>query len=57
MQGIDVVFAARIAWRRIAITTDGPFEALDDTTKAALMELGLEDPAIREAATVTVEIA
>jgi hypothetical protein len=30
---------------------------LDDTTKAALMELGLDDPAIREAATVTVEIA
>ena len=57
MTGIDPILAARVAWRMLATPTDGPFDALSVDEKAALMELGLDDPAIREAATVTVEIA
>ena len=57
MTGIDPILAARVAWRVLATPTDGQFDALGVDEKAALMELGLDDPAIREAATVTVEIA
>ncbi|GAA2057791.1 hypothetical protein [Williamsia deligens] len=57
MTGIDPIQAARIAWRKLATPTDGAFDVLSVDDKVALMELGLDDPAIREAATVTVEIA
>ena len=50
MTGIDPILAARVAWRMLATPTDRAFDALSVDDKAALIELGLDDPAIRVAA-------